>query len=137
MNWPRPLGGCLPHKAAARRGALQVERIKLDIQVARCAARIAKQPRRAEERVDLAALQVELQQRKTDSGGGSEASSVVDSTVCAEALLLPPTPVAAPSDATRLPCCPLSTNVAVPTRSESALHTWLGYGSVYRRTNGQ
>ena len=73
------------------------------------------------------------------------ASSVVDSTVCAEALLLPPVAepsvaepsVAEPSDATRLPCCPLSANVAVPTRSESALHTWLGYGSVYRRTNGQ
>ena len=46
----------------ARRGALQEERVKLDVQVARRAARIAEQPRRAEERLDLSALQVELQQ---------------------------------------------------------------------------
>ena len=45
----------------ARRGALQAERVKLDVQVAWRAARIAEQPGRAEERVDLAALQVELQ----------------------------------------------------------------------------
>ena len=46
----------------ARRGALQAEWVKLDVQVARGAARIAEQPGRAEERIDLAALQVELQQ---------------------------------------------------------------------------
>ena len=54
-------GRLLSTYGRARRGALQAERVKLDVQVARRAARIAEQPGRAEERVDLAALQVELQ----------------------------------------------------------------------------